>query len=245
MFRRYHLLLFLVFISAFEGCKNSDDFFKSAGNPQTIQRPLIDFNAIEIGEKFLVNITQDTSVPQNVSIEYFENLNAKIITEINNNTLKISDGNSYNWTRDLTVRPKVTINIHTVTNLSIQGACELICLDTIYTGNLNIDMHSVKPAIIKVNCGNLYGGSSNLGPISFEGRGTIFSWSCEQGSWFDAKKLYCDDAYIRHYTKQDCYVYPEKQFEANIYNSGNLFYKSRTFYKSQINTYGSGKAIPE
>lgn len=232
-------------MSFFEGCKNSDDFFKSAGSPKILDRPLPNFNAIEVGEKFLVYITNDTSVPQNVSIDYFENLNNKIITAVNNGKLTISDGNSYNWTRDLTVRPKITINIHTLNNLSIQGACEFICLDTIKTGNLNIDMHSVKPALIKVNCGNLYGGSSDLGPISFEGRGTIFSWSCEQGSWFDAKKLYCDDAYIRHYTKLDCFVYPEKQFEANIYNSGNLYYKPRTFYKVQINTFGSGKAIPE
>lgn len=239
-----NIFIALVFLS-FGGCKNADDFFKAAGNPQTIERSLSDFNTIDVGEKFLVFLTCDTNVPQNAKIEYFENLNAKINTSISNGKLTITDGNAYNWTRDLSVRPTLTINVHTINDIEIHGACEFICLDTLLTPNLNINMHSVKPAQIKVNCGNLYGASTDLGPISFEGRGTIFSWSCEQGSWFDAKKLYCDDAYIRHYTKQDCFVCPTKQFEANIYNSGNLFYKQRSFYKVQINTFGSGRAIPE
>jgi hypothetical protein len=242
MFRALSIISLFCF-ALFAGCSNIDDFNKDAGSPKKIERSLDHFTQISVGEKFYVSLKNDTNLPETIEIDYFEHLNAKISTTVENGILTIKDQNAYNWTRDLNVRPKLTINVHTLNNLDIQGACELNCIDTIFTNQLTINMHSVKPAKIKVDCGNLYGGSNNLAPVFFEGRGTIFSWSCEQGSWIDASKLKCDDAYIRHFTKQDIYISPEKVLEVFIYNSGNVYYKPFTFNKFTVKELGSGKAI--
>ena len=164
MFRALSIISLFCF-ALFAGCSNIDDFYKEAGSPQKIERILDHFTQISVGEKFLVQLKNDTNLPETIDIDYFENLNAKISTSIENGLLTIKDLNGYNWTRDLNVRPKITINVHNLNHLDVQGACELNCIDTIFTNQLTINMHSVKPAKIKVDCGNLYGGSNNLAPI--------------------------------------------------------------------------------
>ncbi len=236
-------ILFLLFFAVFAACNSNSDFFKEAGNPQKNEKILDSFHTITVGEKFYVELTNNLSQPKSITIDYYENLNAKIVVTIQNGQLSIKDMNKYNWTRDLNIRPKLTINIHQLKELNIVGSCELVCLDTIKASLLTLNMQSSLPAKIKVDCGNLYGGSNNIGSILFEGRGTIFSWSCEMGSSLDARNLRCDDAYIRHYTKNDIYVSPDKIFEGFLYNSGNLFIKNKNFNKYNILEKGSGRII--
>lgn len=63
------------------------------------------------------------------------------------------------------------------------------------------------------------------------------------GSSVDARRLKCDDAYIRHYTKKDIYVSPDKIFEGFLYNSGNLFLKDKNFNKYNSTEKGTGRII--
>lgn len=242
MLRQIQILLLLVF-AVFAACSSNSDFFKDAGNPQKIEKILDSFHTITIGEKFYVQLKNDSSKPPSVTIDYYENLNDKIVPSIENGVLTIKDMNKYNWTRDLNIRPKLIINVHHLKELNIIGSCEFDCIDTIKTQLLTLNMQSSLPAKIKVDCGNLYGGSNNIGSIYFEGRGTIFSWGCEMGSSLDARNLRCDDAYIRHYTKQDIYVSPDKVLEAHLYNSGNMFIKDKVFDKYTVFQYGNGRVI--
>lgn len=242
MLRQFQIIFAFSF-AVFAACSSDSDFYKEPGNPQKIEKILPHFNAIKIGEKFYAELKNDTNLPESIQIDYFENLNPKISVSTENGILTVKDLNGYNWMRDLNIRPKLTINLHKINALNIVGSCEMVCIDTLKTDMLTLNMESSLPAKIKVDCGNLYGGSNNIGSIYFEGRGTIFSWGCEMGSSVNAANLRCDDAYIRHYTKQDIYVSPDKVLEAHLYNSGNLLIKNKSFNKFNVFQYGSGKVF--
>ena len=140
MFRALSIISLFCF-ALFAGCSNIDDFNKDAGSPKKIERILDHFHQISVGEKFYVSLKNDTNLPETIEIDYFENLNAKISTSIENGILTIKDLNAYNWTRDLNVRPKITINVHKLNHLDLQGACELNCIDTIFTNQLTKLVH--------------------------------------------------------------------------------------------------------
>ena len=242
MWRRVQILFNFCF-AIFVACDSNSDFFKDTGRPETLIKNLDSFQSITVGEKFYVEIECDLNKPQNITIEYYQNLNPKIDISVSQGKLYIKDLNDYNWTRDLNIIPKLKINAHHLNELNIKGSCEFKCIDTIKTNILTINMESALPANLKVDCGNLYGGSNNIGSIYFEGRGTIFSWSCEMGSSVDARRLKCDDAYIRHYTKKDIYLSPDKIFDGFLYNSGNLFLKDKNFNKYNSTEKGTGRII--
>ena len=239
------LPIFVGFICIFAmGC-GKDSPWREAGAAQTIERSLQGFHSIEIGQKFKLLLIQDSTQSPNVVIDYFENLNPNISTTITDSVLSIKDQNTFQWTRDLNILPTVTVNVSSLKNLTISGACEVICVDTIFGKQMTIQYSSVKHSQFRVDCGNLYGSSNNTGSIYFEGRGTIFAWSCEKGAWFDARNLRCDDAYIQHYTKQSLWVYPTKVAEFNIFNTGDIHYKDFGLLKKNFHQYGSGQAIAD
>lgn len=236
---------FIILILAnvfFIGCDKNG--VASKGEAEIVTRTLDSFSGIDVGQKFKVFLTSDATKPMQISIDYYHKLNPQISTTVEHGVLYIKDNNRFDWLRPLDIQPVLTINTHFIDNLNIHGSCELSCLDSIVGNQINVHIHSVKPVHLKTDCGNLYGNSDDYGMVRFEGRGTIFSWSCEMGSWFDAWNLNCDDAYIRHYTQHDCKVNASKKLEINLFNSGNLYYKDTPTLNSLIiNASGTGKAI--
>ncbi|MBL7900889.1 MAG: DUF2807 domain-containing protein [Bacteroidia bacterium] len=190
-------------------------------------------------------LKQDTSKPENAEIRYGSNLMDGITTRVENGVLHILDDNKYNWVRSLKVFPTVTLNIKTLRKLTINGSASVVCEDTLSGNSLEIEMSSVAGQTLLLNYGQVYGTGSNTGHVFFRGKGTIFSWGCETGSWFDARDLECDDAYVRHYTHHDVNINPAKQMEVYIYGDGNIrYFRDPTIRLSKWEN-GRGRLIRE
>ena len=69
------------------------------------------------------------------------------------------------------------------------------------------------------------------------------AYSCEDGSYIDARAMGGDDVYLFHYTQRDDFVNPNQVLKVEVYADGNVFYKkppSRIFSKKE---YGKGKVL--
>lgn len=224
-------------------CSKGPDFAKNYGETKTEYRKLSSFNKIRVGERFKVFITADTGKEEGISITYGDRLLSKISTAVNDSFLIIEDKNGFNWVRSFKHTPLCTLNLHSVNTVRIEGAAEVICLDSIAAPKLEVQMNSVGNQVFKVDCGQLAGACSNTGSIEFMGRGTIFAWTCEDGGSMNAKEMFCHDAYLYHYTAHDIQITPINRLEAWAYGTGNIIYYSNPVYTLLKNEFGRGKIL--
>lgn len=224
-------------------CNKKPDAFTGYGKNKTIVRKLDHFTKLQVGQKFRIFITTDSSLPEQIEITYSENLVEDIGADIQEGLLKIRDHNHYNWVRKLDVQPRCTLNIRTLSELNIDGAAEVTCLDSISSPALNVALNSVGHQKLMLYVGILSGGADNPGNIEFSGRSNIFTFSCENGSWFDARNLDADDAYVFHYTDRDVYISPRNILEANVWANGNVYYNKDPGFRFTKNEHGKGRVI--
>ncbi|MCC7299273.1 MAG: DUF2807 domain-containing protein [Bacteroidia bacterium] len=224
-------------------CSKGPDFARSFGPEKTTSRTLDSFSSIWVSQKFDLYLTANKNKPRSIDITYGAHVIDKISSAINNGELRLKDLNHFNWVRNLNVRPKCTINLHQVTKLQIEGSCNVICLDTLQSNNLEIIMNGVGTHKMLLNCGQVFGSCTNSGNITMIGKGGVLAWTCENGSWIDASALKSFDAYIYHYTDRDIYVNPSIIFSANIYAKGNVYYYTEPWLRFEKKENGIGRVI--
>jgi hypothetical protein len=236
-------LFFGTLICSGISCSKGPGFLRSYGEDVTIVRALPAFRQFSVGEKFKIYLTQDTNLPEQITISYGSNLVDKIETKVNNSILEIKDANGYNWVRNLDVQPVCTLNVHHLDAIQLHGAAELECKDTIFSNNLRVDANGVGKHHLLVYCGTISGSCSNAGIVIFRGHGGVFAWSCENGAWIDASEMNSYDVYIYHYTERDIWVNPSSIFKVNVYNKGNVYYYRDPVLAFEKLELGSGKVI--
>lgn len=227
----------------FSGCKDSAQPWQSLGETTTETRLLQDFTEITASHNLQLFVKQDLTQPQSVTITYGKNALKGIVSEVVNNQLILDDRNKGKWLRNLNELPLCTLNLHQINKIHLDGNAKMVCLDTLRTQALHLTINSVEQQNLLIQCGQLYGGLENSGYLTASGRATIFSWSCEQGGGLDARALQSDDVYMRHFTIQDVFVNPTKQFEGYAYNSGNIYYFAQPTYKFKVVEEGKGKVL--
>lgn len=211
---------------------------------ETVQtRVLPAWTTLKAGQRFRIYLTSDTSTGSQVQIQYGSNLMDGITCEVNGDQLEILDKNNFNWVRNFRHQPVCTLNVSRISRLDIEGAAEIICLDSISSDKVEVNMNSVGNQLLWLHCGQLYGACTNTGRVEFRGQGTIFAWSCEDGGSFDASAMRCDDAYIYHYTALDVSVNPKNLLEAWAYGTGNIYYKRDPLLALKKNEFGRGQIL--
>jgi hypothetical protein len=239
-------IIIVIFISSLglQHCQKGPDFLKSYGKETSknivLDRPCL---KLRVGQKFKLYITSDISKPEQINIQYGSNVIDKIKLEWQNDMYLLEDKNTFNWVRRFKVQPVCTMNIHKLNVLDIQGAASIRFLDTLQTDQIDITMKSVENQKLLLNCGNLYGSGANTGHVDLAGRGTIFSWSCENGSSADAGNLRTDDAYVNHYTAREIRVNPKNILVAAVFGTGNIVYLRDPQVKLQVKESGTGRVI--
>ncbi len=216
-----------------------------AGPTTTVFRTVTAATSLRVGQKFDLYLESDRLKPEGYTLEYPEKLIPNIHHRIEAGSLIFKNENQAKWTQDLTLRPKITLNLHEYHTLYIEGASQWRCLDTLYGDALNIEMGSVMDHDLWINYNQVSGKCNNLGTLKLSGRGTIFSFSVEAGSKLDAQNMECHDAYFWHFTQRDCFIKPQKQAILSVYNSGNLFIKKQDFYRYEAQVRGSGRIIQQ
>ena len=201
------------------------------------------FNGLQVGQKFNVYLRNDTTLEEGVEIRYFDNLIENITLNILDSMLVIRDENPAKWTKDLTDSIAVVINCHHYSKLKIEGSSKWVCLDTLKTDALAIEMNSVQDQHILSVTKALTGKCGNLGKLNLNGFGTIFSWTIEAGGALNAKNFRSHDTYLWHYTTHDAWVHPERQAFLYVYNSGNVTLPDTPSYQLKIKEFGSGRVV--
>jgi hypothetical protein len=234
-------IIALFLIHFFSGCENSAQPWQSFGEITTESRTLGSFHGLEVNHDIQLFVTQDTTKPEHIEITYGKNVIPGITTEILNGVLSIKNSNKAKWLRKLNIQPKCTLNLHQIDDIHLEGNAKVNCIDTLYSQAIHCTVNSVEDQNLLVFCGQLYGGVMNSGNVKFSGQATIFSWSCEKGGGLDATDLRSDDVYLYHFTIKDVFVNPSKQFEANLFNSGNAYYFTTPTYKFKESAQGKGQ----
>lgn len=225
----------------FSSCKQQ--WQRSKGDISTHFVSLNGFNGLRIGQKFNVYLRNDTALEEGVEIRYFENLVENITLNIHDSVLSIRDENPAKWTKGLSDSIAVVINCHQYSKLKIGGSSKWICLDTLKSGALDIEMNSVQDQHILTVTKALTGKCGNLGKLNLNGFGTIFSWTIEAGGALNAENFRSHDTYLWHYTTHNARVRPERQAFLYLYNSGNVILPDTPSYQLNINTFGSGQVV--
>jgi hypothetical protein len=234
-------IIALFLIHFFSGCENSAQPWQSFGDITTESRTLGSFHGLEVNHDIQLFVTQDTTKPEHIEITYGKNVIPGITTEILNGVLSIKNSNKAKWLRKLNIQPKCTLNLHQIDDIHLEGNAKVNCIDTLYSQAIHCTVNSVEDQNLLIFCGQLYGGVMNSGNVKFSGQATIFSWSCEKGGGLDATDLRSDDVYLYHFTIKDVFVNPSKQFEANLFNSGNAYYFTTPTYKFKESAQGKGQ----
>lgn len=241
---RFFILSIIISCVALQYCSKGPDFLRSYGQEDStlrvLNRPCL---KLKVGQKFRVYVTSDTSKPEQILIRYGSNVIDKIVLEWQDDYAVLEDQNKFNWVRSFKVQPVCTLNIHKINALNIQGAASVTFLDTVYTDRVDVTMNSVENQKLLLHCGNLYGNGVNAGHVELAGQGTIFAWSCESGSSFDAANLRSDDAYLYHYAARDVRVNAKNVLEATVFGSGNIFYMRDPLVRLGKKELGSGRVV--
>jgi hypothetical protein len=240
--KTWSVLFFVSFLIHFlPSCQNSAQPWESFGDITTKTRTLGSFHGLDVNQDIELFITQDSTKPTHIEITYGKNVIPGITTEITNGVLSIKNSNKAKWLRKLNIQPKCTLNLHQIDDIHLEGNAKVICIDTLYSQAIHCTVNSVEDQNLLVFCGQLYGGVTNSSNVKLSGQATIFSWSCEKGGGLDASKLRSDDVYLYHFTIKDVFVNPSKQFDANLFNSGNAYYFTTPTYKFKESAQGTGQ----
>lgn len=226
-------------------CKEGAQPWESFGDIVTETRSLQNFHEVELNGKMICYLTQDTTAEESINIQFGSNVLKGVISAVDQGKLTVTDRNKGRWLRNLDTQMVCTLNVHQISKLQINHNVKLICLDTISSPRLEIGMMSTEKQFLKLNCGELFGGMKQTGTVVMEGKGVIFSWSCERDGRLDARNLVSDDVYIWNFTKHDVWVNPNKQFEAYTFNKGNIFYFVDPVFKFKKQELGEGRVIKE
>lgn len=238
------VFIIAVFLVPFlSGCQNSAQPWQSFGDITTESRVLASFHGLEVNHDVQISVTQDTTKPEQIEITYGKNVIPGITTDVTNGVLSIKNNNKAKWLRKLNIQPKCTLNLHKIDDIHLEGNAKIHCIDTLYSQAIHCTVNSVEDQNLFVFCGQFYGGVMNSGNVKLTGQATIFSWSCEQGGGLDATDLRSDDVYLYHFTIKDVFVNPSKQFNAQLYNSGNAYYFKTPTYKFKEYSQGTGRVI--
>jgi hypothetical protein len=240
--KTWSVLFFVSFLIHFlPSCQNSAQPWESFGDITTKTRTLGSFHGLDVNQDIELFITQDSTKPTHIEITYGKNVIPGITTEITNGILSIKNSNKAKWLRKLNIQPKCSLNLHQIDDIHLEGNAKVICIDTLYSQAIHCTVNSVEDQNLLVFCGQLYGGVTNSSNVKLSGQATIFSWSCEKGGGLDASKLRSDDVYLYHFTIKDVFVNPSKQFDANLFNSGNAYYFNTPTYKFKESAQGTGQ----
>jgi hypothetical protein len=238
------LISLLIIVFFVEACSKDKHCgcFDSNGDIAIENRALSSFHEIEIDNVFDITIHID-SVPR-ISIETGKHLFKGIETEIENNRLYIKNNNTCNWVRNYNGKIKLEIYTNELTYIRLNESCDIKSKDTIITNEIRVDDYAdISTFDLWVKCSTItFALHAGTGDITLRGNAsTGYFWSMGYGN-FHFYEFPTDYCYIMSNTTGNCYVNVEKEIEATIKNSGNIYYSGDP-YKINTTRTGSGNLI--
>jgi hypothetical protein len=221
------LLFFISILSLSLSCQKTKDCISSAGKEIVVEYDLEEFDTLIVNNVFFVSLVQDSL--NTIKISGYEDFVNSTQFEIRDNCLILD-----NCHRCPFVKPdknKVSVEIHTnkISRITLNEASEVKCLNTLMHENeIGLIVNSkYNEADLKLNVKTFYYWNTHLngGKILVSGIGeNIKLWNSSLGS-VDARAFNCQRAFIWTNSKTDCFINASNSVEAEILNTGNIFYR--------------------
>jgi len=224
------ICVLVVILGGSEGCRKENlcDCVKGTGDVVSEIRVTDPFTEIFVEDRINVILTEDTTLPQLVTVEAGEKLIGLIRTVVEGGVLHISDANRCGFTRrydvPVNVYIRVSNNITRITNkgtalISNSDTCTVptVSLETFSTGDIKLNMHA--GSIYTQQHGNgdveVYGDAHEV--IVFNtGNGFTLADQCKTG--------YC---WVYTRTTGKITLYPVGLLISEIDGPGNVYYRGQ------------------
>jgi hypothetical protein len=236
----------IVFSLFFSNCKHADDLVTSYGEETTETRRVESFDKILAGEKFDIELVQDSAKAGTIEMTAGSNVITGYTTKVSNGELVIANDNKYNWVRKLQVRQKVVVYFQNLKTIQINGSAKFICRDTFTSKSiLEINHGGLEDADIKINGDYVFVNCTNTGGVNLQGSCFLFSASIDDISFVNSFRLNAEKTYISSFSKDDSYIFGRKILDIKLWGTGNIYYKDSSSTKVSIIDTGEGKVIKD
>jgi len=242
--RFLNILLLLLIVSSFFSCKKKDlgDCFVSTGEITEEVRETERYSKIIVRDN--IEIVLSPSSSNLLTVSAGKNLINKIVTEINGDTLIISNNNSCNWVRDFDVPITVYLPVSQLEEIEYRSIGDINCTDTIFSDTLEINVFEGAGTLNVLT--NSYLVRTNLhygtAEIKVSGRCNLsYVYSASFGL-IDNRYLISKQVYVGSKSSNDVYVNALSTIAATTEGIGNIYYFGNPENIS-FNQIGSGQLI--
>jgi hypothetical protein len=235
------LPIYCVLILIYIGCKKPG-CFENAGPTVTVSRPASSFRRIDLFDNVDLILTQDSI--EAIKIVAPKNIEPNISTQIQNGVLTIRNNTDCKWLRSSNEKPVVYINIKALDHFEYSGSGEVHSANTIVanaisfysaTGAGNVDITlDAKQLTVNVEYESadfIFHGKADLAYCYAGSRGTL-----------GLKDLVVKRLVIGYASVRDLFVNATDAIEANIYHTGNIYYRGTPVIATTY--YSSGRLYP-
>ncbi len=233
-----------LFALLFSGCKDIDDLFTSYGPETTETRQVGEFNKIQAGEKFDIELVQDSTKAGTVEMTAGSHVIDGYTTKVKNGELQIVNDNKYNWVRKLQVRQKVVVYFKHLDKLQINGSAKFISRDSILnTGTIEINHGGLEDANLHINGDYIYVNCTNTGGVNVKGSCYLLSASIDDISFINSLQVRAEKCYINSFSKDDSYVYAKNVLDIKLYGTGSIYFRSDSGSTKIFEAKGAGRIL--
>ena len=220
-----YFLVLLITIS-FSSCKKKDigDCFKSTGEITEEVREVEKFSKLIIRDN--IEIVLSPSSSNLLTVSAGKNLMNKILTEINGDTLIISNNNSCNWVRDFDVPITVYLPVSQLEEIEYRSIGDINCTDTIFSNTLEINVFEGAGTLNILTNSNIVRSNLHYGTADIKVSGKCnlsFIYSASFGL-VDNRNLISQMVYVTTKSSNNLYLNAEQNLTASIENIGNIYY---------------------
>ena len=227
----YSLVVFLLPQCKKPGC------FSEAGPVVSIKREANSFHRIDLYDNINVVLTQDTI--EYITIKAPQNIEPNIITSIENGTLILRNGTSCKWLRNPSENPTVYIGVKNLDYLLYAGSGDVVSSNIIQSENISLYSATGAGKVeISLNAKQLNA------TIEYESADFIFHGKAElcysyanSRATLNLSDLEIKNLNIGYASVKDITVNVSDRIDANVYHTGNIYYKGNpavftTYYSS-------------
>ena len=174
------------------------------------------FNSIEVSTGIDLFLTQ--SPTPSISVQADENIQELIITEVENETLKIYMDKSTHHVAS----KKVLVNFITIETIKASSGSDVISTNTLNVPSLDLSTSSGSEIELTVETNYINSSSSSGSVLTLEGKTKEFVGNASSGSQLNASKLTAQFCEVKASSGADLSVKCSEEFDANASSGANI-----------------------
>lgn len=217
------LALALISFSFCEAQNWKQEKIRESGNQITSNRTTAEYDQIAVSGSFQVSLVAGKEGA--ISITGDENIISHIVTEVENNELKIYFEKKKNYS----YKSKITIEVpfESINTILFTGSGDITTKNTIISDDFNIYLTGSGDATIDVKSTKTTASVAGSGDIILNGTSTILKASVAGSGDLDCSKLIVENATADVAGSGDIKVNSTKKLIAGVAGSGSIKYKNK------------------